>query len=163
MGTNTGISINVSGMSGVVEDFARFGDEIQRKTLDVAGRKGAEVMKKAAIRNAPDSGIDRSKFGKVAVQKDGTIGIRYEYQRKHLRQQINIQKVKDKAGNPKYLIRVGDAYWANFLEKGTVERRGRGKISKAKTQFLAKTVDQVETEVVSIFERELDIALSKFR
>jgi HK97 gp10 family phage protein len=162
-GSAGGISINISGMTAVIADFARFGDEIQKKTTRSAGRKAAAVLKKAAIRNAPHSGIDRSRFGSVAVLTDGVIGIKYEYKRKHLRQQINIQEVKTKHGDPKYLIRVGDAYWANFIELGTKVREGRGSIDKEKTKFLGKTADSMTDEVVAIFEREIEAALSKFR
>ena len=157
------ITIDAASIKGILDDFDRFGDEIQHKTLAVAGKRAAEVMKKEAIRVAPKSNVDRSKFGQAAVRKDGTIGIKYEYKRKHLRQQINIQKVTDRAGNPKYLVRVGDAYWANFLEGGTVQRNKRGRIDRAKTAFMGKTADRMTPEVVNIFEQELDKALSKYR
>lgn len=161
-GNQGGISIDISGMSEVLADFARFGDEVQNKTSDIAGRKAANSLKAAVIKNAPLSMVDRSRLGKVIV-KNGTIGIKYEYLRKHLRQQINIQRVKDRNNTTKYLIRVGDGYWANFIELGTKVRKGRGRIDKEKTKFLGKTATQMEAEVVAIFEREIDVALSKFR
>lgn len=155
-------------MTEVIADFARFGDEVQKKSMESAGRKAANLMKKEAVRSAPRSLKDRSKMGKVTISKNGEIGLKYGYLRKHLREQINIQKVNSRESDVKYLIRVADAFWANFLEAGTKDRTHKtgkrvGRIDKTKSAFLKKIPDRLEPEIIRIVESEIDLVLSKFR
>jgi hypothetical protein len=102
--------ITLYGAKEVEAALKILGEKAAKRVLRSAAQAGATQLKKAIVAAAPKSTVNRkSVYG----------GHRYEYLKKHLRQQITTKIVKAFESDVKILIHTSDAFWGRFIEKGT--------------------------------------------
>lgn len=131
--------ITLSGFKELEQSLKVLGEKASRRILRSAGQAGATKLKRIIAAGAPESKIQRKKvFG----------GHKYDYLRKHLRQQIKTSVVKSIESDVKILVHTSDAFWGRFVEKGT--KRG----IKAQ-HWMEKAFDGAEAQVLKAVEAKL--------
>lgn len=109
--------ISLSGFKELENALKVLGDKAGKRVLRSAAQAGATQLKRVVVAGAPVSTIQRKKvFG----------GHKYDYLRKHLKQQIKTTVVKSIESDVKILVHTGDAFWGLFVEKGTKIRTNKG-------------------------------------
>lgn len=109
--------MTLSGLKEVERALQVLGDNAARRIVRSAAQAGASKLKRIIVAGAPVSKINRKKvYG----------GHKYEYMRKHLRQQIKTTVVKSIEADVKILVHTGDAFWGLFVERGTKIRSNKG-------------------------------------
>lgn len=135
--------ITLNGFKELEQSLQILGDKAAKRVLRSAAQAGASRLKKIIADGAPESTIERKKvFG----------GHKYEYLKKHLRQQIKTSVVKSLESDVKILIHTSDAFWGLFIEKGT--KRG----IKA-NHWMQQAFNGAEEKVIEAVEEKLIQAL----
>ena len=131
--------MTIIGSEFVGEAFRVLGDKAARRVLKSAAQAGASTWRRALIQSAPVSMVQRKKVYQ---------GHKYEYLKKHLREQIKATVVKSIECDVKVLIHTGDAFWGYFVEKGT--KRGI-----EAQHWMEKATEGVEDRVLTAVEEKL--------
>jgi HK97 gp10 family phage protein len=138
--------ITLNGFKELEEALQVLGDKVAKRVLRSAAQAGASRLKKIISDGAPVSTIQRKKvFG----------GHKYDYLKKHLRQQIKTTVVKAVEADVKILVHTSDAFWGRFVEKGT--KRGieaKHWMQHAFEGSEAQVVEAVEAKLVQAIIRE---------
>lgn len=131
--------ITLNGFRELEEALKILGDKAAKRVLRSAAQAGASRLKRIIADGAPESTIQRKKvFG----------GHKYDYLKKHLRQQIKTTVVKSVESDVKILVHTSDAFWGRFVEKGT--KRG----IEAK-HWMEQAFSGAEEQVVAAVEEKL--------
>jgi HK97 gp10 family phage protein len=109
--------MTLRGLKEVERALQVLGDKAAKRVVRSAAQAGATKLKRIVIAGAPVSTIKRK-----AVYG----GHKYDYLRKHLKQQIKTTVVKSIESDVKILVHTGDAFWGLFVEKGTKVRANKG-------------------------------------
>lgn len=137
--------LEISGIQQVQQAFQVLGDKAARRVLKSAATAGGAQLRTAIRQAAPMSTVNRKKvYG----------GHKYEYLKKHLRQQITTTIVKSRESDVKVLIHTNDAFWGRFVEKGT--KRGI-----EAQNWMEKAFDAAEQQVKSGIESKLVQAIMR--
>lgn len=101
--------IEIKGLKELDETLKQLPEAMGRRVLTTALRKGAEVVKDAAVALAPVSDDPRhAQYG-------------------HLRDNIKVSSSKEEMTSARVVVHTGRAFWAAFLEFGTRNRRIKSK------------------------------------
>ena len=105
----------LNGVAEAADMLSQLSDKLGKQVCRSAAQAGATTMKKEVIARAPVSNVDRVKV----YGSNGNKFSKYDYTRRHLRNQITTKSVKSNNADVKILINTGDAFWGVFTEKGT--------------------------------------------
>ena len=138
--------ITLSGFRELESALQVLGDKAAKRILRSSAQAGASALKRIIAAGAPVSTIQRKKvFG----------GHKYDYLKKHLRQQVKTTVVKSIEADVKVLVHTSDAFWGRFIEKGT--KRGieaQHWMEKAFSGAESQVIDAVEAKLVQGIIRE---------
>jgi HK97 gp10 family phage protein len=138
--------ITLSGFKELEQSLQVLGDKAAKRILRSAAQAGATKLKRIIAAGAPVSTIQRKKvFG----------GHKYDYLKKHLKQQIKTTVVRSIESDVKILVHTSDAFWGRFVEKGT--KRGieaKHWMEKAFIGAEAQVREAVEAKLVQGIIRE---------
>ena len=140
--------VELTGLDEVNAILVQMSDRVGKRVCRSAAQAGATAMKKAIVAVAPLSNVDRMKV----YSSTGNKGSKYDYNRRHLRNQITTKVVKSVESDVKILVSTGDAWWGIFTEKGT--KRG---ISAKK--WMQGAFDQSEPPTLDAIEAKLTSAV----
>lgn len=136
---------DITGFEQVQKAFSVLGDKAARRVVKSAGRAGAAQIRKAVRAAAPKSNVNRKKVSG---------GHKYDYLKKHLRQQIKATVVKSREAEVKTLVHTSNAFWGRFTEKGT------NKGIKAQ-HWMEKAFDRVDDAVKAGIEAKIVQAIMR--
>lgn len=140
---------DITGFEQVQKAFSVLGDKAARRVVKSAGRAGAAQIRKAVRAAAPKSNVNRKN---ITVKVSG--GHKYDYLKKHLRQQIKATVVKSREAEVKTLVHTSDAFWGRFTEKGT-------KLGIDAQHWMEKAFDRVEDAVKAGIEAKIVQAIMR--
>lgn len=130
---------SISGVRELQQAFEILGEKAARRVVKSAATAGAAQLRTAIRQAAPQSTVNR---------KAAFAGHKYDYLKKHLRQQITTTIVKAREADIKVLVHTTDAFWGRFVEKGT--KRG----IEAK-HWMEKAFDSAEGSVKAGIESKI--------
>jgi HK97 gp10 family phage protein len=148
--------LTLSGVQELERAFKILGDSAAKRVVRSAAQAGAAQMKREFVRAAPSSGANRQAVFDRYVRK----GYKYEYLKTALRKQIKTTVVKSLESDVKILVHTSDAFWGNFLEVGTKNRKGgRGRI-KAQN-WMKNAFEQIEPGARDGIEKKIAQAVMR--
>jgi HK97 gp10 family phage protein len=134
------LKTQITGASEINKVLKQLPDRTQKRQLQAAARKGANVIRDAAVARAP--------FG--TEQAAGKYG--------HLRDNIKVTAARgNNASSVRVVINTGKAFWGNFLEFGTRFISARPFMRPALDETAGKAIGEVGKALGKGVEKEAAI------
>lgn len=155
------VSVSIKGLEPALNRLRRLPDDLQKKALRSAMRKGANIVKAAAVAQAKsfdDPSTPKQVWKEITVRNNSKLGKRNGGLALQIGVKGGAKEYKDTSKNRRK-GRVGESYegpgkvfYWRFLEFGTSKMRARPFMRPA----LASNVDKVISTIAAALSKQLD-------